>query len=286
MQTESESDDTLIRYLRGELAEAERDRLEELYFADDKLHERLLMLEDQMVDSYVREQLPPDDRERFARRVQNSQEQRRKVEFAEALHALAAQQASAPPRHPWWEAVQGFLLLQTPAVRMALAAAAVAMLVGPLIYFQYAKRANTPRQQAAVPHPQPAVKSPARTPDTAPQRAVPILAFVLSPLERSGGEENRVVIPVGEYTIRLQLNLEDGKIEGLSATIQTAEGVRVDQLNGLEAQSVGPSRRAVFVSLPSSRFREGQYVVRLSHAAADGTTWLVGGYGFRVEHAR
>lgn len=50
MQTESESDDTLIRYLCGELAEAERDRLEELYFADDKLHERLAMLKDQMID--------------------------------------------------------------------------------------------------------------------------------------------------------------------------------------------------------------------------------------------
>ena len=62
MQTESESDDLLSRYLRRELAEAERDRVEEMYFADDKLHERLLMLEDQMIDSYVRGQLPPDER--------------------------------------------------------------------------------------------------------------------------------------------------------------------------------------------------------------------------------
>lgn len=285
MHTDPESDEILIRYLRGELAEAERDRLEELYFADDKLHERLVMLEDQMIDSYVRGQLPSDERHRFARLIQDSPEQRRKVEFAEALRRLAEREASAPSRRPWWQAVQDFLLVQTPAVRMALAAAAVVMLVGPLIYFQHAKPANTPGQQAAVPRPQPA-KSPAQTPDTAPQRAVPILAFVLSPLERSGGEENRVVIPVGESTIRLQLDLEDGQIEGLSATIRTGDGVMVDQLNGLKAQSTGPGRRAVFVSLPSSRLREGQYVVRLSHAAADGTTELVGGYGFRVEHAR
>jgi anti-sigma factor RsiW len=280
VQTESESDDLLIRYLRRELAEAERDRVEEMYFADDKLHERLLMLEDQMIDSYVRGQLPPDERERLARRAQDSREQRRKVEFAEALRRLAAREASASPRHAWWEAIQGFLLVRTPASRMALAAAAVVMLVGPFIYFQYAKRASTPGWQAAVPHPQPAVKSPA------PQRAVPILAFVLAPIERSGGEENRVVIPAGEYTIRLQLDLEDGQIEGLSAAIQTAEGVRVDQIDGLEAQTVGPGRRAVFVSLPSSRLHEGQYTVRLSHAAADGTTEFVGGYSFLVEQRR
>lgn len=280
MQTESESDDLLIRYLRRELAEAERDRVEEMYFADDKLHERLLMLEDQMIDSYVRGQLPPDERERLARRAQDSTEQRRKVEFAEALRRLAAREASAPPRHAWREALQGFLLVRTPAARMALAAVAVVMLLGPLIYFQYAKRAGTPGRQAAVPHTQPTVKSPA------PQHAAPILAFVLAPIERSGGEGNRVVIPVGDYTIRLQLDVEDGKIEGLSAAIQTAEGVTVDQLNGLETQTVGPGRRAAFLSLPSSRLREGQYVVRLSHAAADGTTELVGGYSFRVEQGR
>jgi hypothetical protein len=280
VQTESESDHLLIRYLRRELAEAERDRVEEMYFADDSLHERLLMLEDQTIDSYVRGQLPSDERERLARRAQDSAGQRRKVEFAEALRRLAAREASAPPRHTWWEAIQGFLQVRTPAARMALAAAGVAMLVGPLIYFQYAKRAGTPGRQAAVGHPQPVVKSPA------PQLAAPVLAFVLAPIERSGGDENRVAIPAGEYTIRLQLDLEDGKIEGLSATVQTAEGVRVDQLNGLEAQTVGPGRRAVFVSLPASRLREGQYTVRLNHAAADGTTELVGGYSFRVEQGR
>lgn len=63
---------------------------------------------------------------------------------------------------------------------MALAATAVVMIVGPLMYFQYAKRANTPGQQAAAPHPLPAVKRLARTADAAPQRALPILAFALS----------------------------------------------------------------------------------------------------------
>jgi hypothetical protein len=286
VQSDSESDDTLIRYLRGELGEAERDRVEEAYFADDKLHERLLRLEDRMIDSYVRGQLPPDERERFNRRVQNSAELRRKVEFAEALRRMVAQQASAPPRPSWWDAVRGFLSVRAPAARVALAAAAVVMLVATLVYSHYAKRAYTPGQQAAVSHPQHAVKSPDRAPGSAPQRTVPILAFSLSPLERGRGEENRVVIPTGEYTIRLRLDLEDGGIPGLSATVQTAEGARVDQLDGLDPQNIGPGRRAVFVSLPSSRFRDGQYVVRLSHRAADGTTELLGGYSFRVEHSR
>ena len=284
MPTESDSDDILIRYLRGELAEAERERIEDRYFADDRLYQRLLMLEDRIIDSYVRGELPPDERDRFARLVESSPEQRRKVEFAEALRRLAQREASAPPRRPWWEAVQGFFLDRTPALRVALAAAAVALVVGPLAYLQHDRRANTASRQAAARQSRPA-KSTARTPDTAPQPVVPILAFVLLPLERSGGLENRVVIPRGEFTIRLQLDLEDDQIEILNATIRTADGVMVEQIDGLKPESAGASGRAVFVSLPSSRFRDGQYVVRLSRAAADGATELVGGYGFQVKYA-
>jgi anti-sigma factor RsiW len=266
VQTESGSDDILIRYLRGELAEAERDRVEELYFADDRLYARLQTLESQMIDSYVRGRLPPDQRDRFARMVQDSPGLRQKVEFAEALRRLAEREATAPSPRPWWQAVLGFLQVQTPAIRMALAAAAVVLVAAAIVYFQQARRGSTPVRQAAVAHPRPAVKSPARTPDTA--------------------QQNRVVVPAGESTIRLQLNLEDGQMEPLSATIRTADGVTVDEFNGLKPQSAGPGRRAVFVSVASSRLREGQYVVRLSHAVAGGSTELVGGYSFRVERAR
>jgi hypothetical protein len=282
--TESDSDDILIRYLRGELAEAERERIEDRYFADDRLYRRLLMLEDRMLDSYVGGELPPDERDRFARLVERSPEQRRKVAFAEALRRRAQREAGAPPRRPWWEAVQGFFLVRTPALRVALAAAAVALVVGPLAYLQHDRRANTASRQAAARQPRPAMNT-ARTPDTTPQPVVPILAFVLLPLERGGGLENRVVIPRGEFTIRLQLDLEDDQIEVLNATIRTADGVMVEQIDGLKPESAGASGRAVFVSLPSIRLRDGQYVVRLRRAAADGAAELVGGYGFQVKYA-
>jgi hypothetical protein len=287
VQTDSESDQPIIRYLRGELTEAERDRVEDLYFADDKLHDRLLMLEDQMIDAYVRGQLPPEERERISRRIQNSPAHRRKVEFAEALNRMTVQAAGEPSQQPrWWRAVERFFLVQTPAMRVVLAAGVIVLVVGPLLYFQHSNRPSTPSQQAAMPHPQLTPKGPDRTPGAVPERTLPILAFALSPLERGGGEENRLVIPAGEYTIRLRLDLDEASPAGLSATIQTAEGARVSRLDGLAPQSIGAGGRAVFVSLPSSRLRDGQYVVRLSHAAADGTTELLGGYSFRVEHAR
>jgi len=88
------------------------------------------------------------------------------------------------------------------------------------------------------------------------------------------------------YTIRLRLDLEDCGTRALRATIQTAEGVAVARLDGLKARSIESGACAVFVDLPSARFRGGHYTVRLNRVAADGTTEVVEGYTFRVEHAR
>jgi anti-sigma factor RsiW len=282
VQTNPLSDEVLIRYLLGELTEAERDHVEESYFANEKVNERLMMLEDAMLDAYVRGQLPLDVRDRCSRLAQASTEQRRRVEFAEALRRMVAQQVSSPGRRTWRDVVREFWF-QRPARQLALAAAGVvAIIAGSLIYYEKTWRTHPPAQQSATTSPQPAIKHLAPT----PQPAIPVLAFTLSPLERSGGKENRVAIPAGTYTIRLRLDLEDCGAQALRATIRTAEGAAVARLDGLRPQSIGSGACAVFLSLPSGRLRGNAYSVRLNRLAADGATELVGGYTFRVEHER
>jgi len=281
VQTNPLTDDLLIRYLLGELTEAERDHVEESYFADEKLNERLTMLEDAMLDAWVRGRLPPDAQDRYRRLAEASPDQRRRVEFAEALRRMAAQQVSTRERQTWRDVVGNFLF-HVPARQWALGAAAVAIVAGSLIYYENTRRAHPPVQQAATPSPQRVTKGPA----PAVQHAIPVLAFTLSPLERSGGEENRVVIPAGVYTIRLRLDLEDCGAQTLKATIQNAADATVARFEGLQPQRIGSGACALFVSISSDRLGPGQYTVRLNHVAADGTTELVGGYTFRIEHKR
>jgi len=195
---------------------------------------------------------------------------------------MVAQHVSSLGRRRWRDVVRDILLFHKPARQFALAAAGVVIIAGSLIYYETTWRAHPPVQPSAKTSPQPAIKNPR----PALHSAIPVLAFTLSPLERSGGEENHVVIPEGMYTIRLRLDLEDCGTRALRATIQTAEGVAVARLDGLQARSIESGACAVFVDLPSARFRGGHYTVRLNRVAADGTAEVVEGYTFRVEHAR
>jgi anti-sigma factor RsiW len=78
-------DDALIKYLLGELSDQGRDQIEDKYFADDAFHERLLVLEEELTDSYVREELSPEQRQHFEKWFLRSPERVERLAFARAL---------------------------------------------------------------------------------------------------------------------------------------------------------------------------------------------------------
>jgi len=83
------------RYLLGDLAEEERDRLQESYFADTRLFSRLLSAEADLIDAYGRGELTEDERKRFERRFGNIPGIDQRVSFASMLSQAADQHLSA-----------------------------------------------------------------------------------------------------------------------------------------------------------------------------------------------
>lgn len=77
---ETEDGRLLIRYLLEDLSESERGLVEQRYFADDALYTKLLVTEDDLIDSYVQGELPREDRERFERVYGADPRLRQKVE--------------------------------------------------------------------------------------------------------------------------------------------------------------------------------------------------------------
>jgi len=73
------------QYLLGTLSSEEKSRFEEKYFDDDKLFEEIEIVEDELIDAYVREDLSPSDRERFKEIVLASPRLTNRVDFARIL---------------------------------------------------------------------------------------------------------------------------------------------------------------------------------------------------------
>ena len=78
-------DEVIRRYLLIQLAEDERQQLEEKIMADNELFNRVLLAEDELVEEYLQGELPEIDRAEFEASFLSTPEGRQQVSLANAL---------------------------------------------------------------------------------------------------------------------------------------------------------------------------------------------------------
>lgn len=89
----------LTHYLLGGLSEAERAELEDLYLVDQDFFDRLLAIEDDLIDDYVQGRLSKKESKLFEKNFLTSPERRDRVHAARALSRFVeANQVSVPAR--------------------------------------------------------------------------------------------------------------------------------------------------------------------------------------------
>jgi CHAT domain-containing protein/tetratricopeptide (TPR) repeat protein len=94
-------------YLLGELADAGARQLEEQLLRQDEFVEQVLLIEDELIEDYVRGDLSADERERFERHFLTTPRRRRKLMTVRALKnyaSMTAKIAETPvsQRPSWW----------------------------------------------------------------------------------------------------------------------------------------------------------------------------------------
>jgi tetratricopeptide (TPR) repeat protein len=81
------SDEMLVDYLLGALSDEESRRIEERYFVDDELEDRLAEAERDLIDGYVRQELSDEQRRRIEEYFLATGARAKRLLFARALHA-------------------------------------------------------------------------------------------------------------------------------------------------------------------------------------------------------
>ena len=98
-------------YLLGELREDEVEQLEESLFTDDEVYSAVQAAEMSLVDGYVRNELPHDERTQFERQYLVTPERRQKVSearlFHDELNAIRPMPEVSERRVGWFERVLG-----------------------------------------------------------------------------------------------------------------------------------------------------------------------------------
>ena len=299
------------RFLLGGGTEAERERLEAEFFADDDAFQQMLAAEDDLIDAYARGELSDSERRQFEERYMNSSVGRERVCFARAFAA-----APAPPPAPMPAVVPtapGFfasIFGNTTALRVAFATLAIAVLVGfPWLLVERSRTnrelAQLREQHTRLSQQAEALKRAAATEklkneetpavagnqNTKPNANVDSgstyvaevrnVVFDVNPGATRGGAGNtlRVSKSVKSITLRLGLESESSHAE-YRAVIETAEGRPV---KSIEFKVASGSRDRVNLPVLSAReLRAGDYIVTLSGKQPDNTFERVASYSFRV----
>ena len=305
-------DDALLgRYLVGTCSEDEKVRIEEAFFADEGLFERLQQLEEDLIDRHLRGELNDAERDGFAA-AYAAPARRERVAFLRALHRWLQLPASAdtpgssviPPsaftaRRRLWGA-SGF------GLALAAAAAVVAM-VGVLAWQASGLRSSLQsiradnealrqerdagRQRIAELESRAAgladelnrerVSRP--TPgDAAPARSL-VATFVLTPgLLRGTRAPARLLIRPSIDEARLQLDLEPGvDAVRFRAELRDNDSRVLSTQDGIKATATGGGA-AVVVMLPAAILEAGEYEMVLGGAIGNDPLEEIARYYFAV----
>jgi hypothetical protein len=285
----SRPDDTrheaVVRYLLGELTDAECDELEEAHFATTDGFGELQAVEQELTDAYVAGDLSPERRLRFESRLVPGQH--RDVEFSRALRAVLQDRQSSIARAG--VRVRRRLVPWLPAAAAAVFISAVGWL---------ALRASRPEEppDAGRRETSPPVSTPSQaappTPtgpsSTAPGRGeIPTdrsrtLSVTLSAgLTRNDRGLRRIVVPAGADRVVFTLVVDDEGPTTYRAVLQNASGKDLLDVSPLHERATGQGR-VVDIPVGAQVLADGDYVLQLQSPGDAGRAEDRAEYAFRV----
>src|SRR5262245_52285187 len=139
MATDPSSEKLIAQYLLGDLTEEQQIEIEDRAFQDKEYLASITAVENDLIDEYVRHELPEAERRKFESRFLASAERRKRVAFAKALAGVAVEapvveKASRPvvatASISWRDSLAAFISGLNPAARFAVGFAMFVLLVG------------------------------------------------------------------------------------------------------------------------------------------------------------
>ena len=281
----------MLHYLLGELSESAKAPIEEQLFRDEHYFAQLQLIEDQLVDDYVCEALPPAQRQQFETGYLISARRRQKLQLAQELKKTLAtlpENRAVQERITRWQAALAFW--PKPVWRAGLMATALVLLLIGSWFVMQSGRTSPPVPiiaNVAAPPPQP-TESPRPTPQpapatihsTAPPRIPATIVSVLSPglLRDDTAATPKIVITTQVTSVTLQLKYQPNPAYSTyRAVLETVAGKPLFTRDNLK-----PTPQFLRLTIPAQTLATNDYVLNLSGKNAQGEYEEVNDYSFRV----
>ena len=298
MRSDHVDEALLVKYLLGQLSEEQQAQVEDRAFADADYLSALEAAEADLIDEYVRGELPAEDRGRFERQFLPSATRRSKVEFARELarasSELQLERIAVSKPASRWEGLARVFRGWNPGLQFASGFAALFLIAGSswLVYQNAAMRSRVTaleaqRHQLEVRQEELARQLAAQPEkEKAPGAAapIPVIASLIFPpgLARTETSRQEFVLDPQAQIARIEIQVEPrDDYPRYRVSLRTRSGEQVFIRSNLRRRGSGGAY-SVTVDVPASALESGDYEMALEGMAGGAPTELAY-YYFKVK---
>ncbi len=308
-----EREQTMTRYLLGELPEQEQAAFEKTYFKDPHVFDQVLQIESRLVDAYARDQLSSEMRERFEQFYLKHPSLRERVEFAKAFTSRIDEQGASITRAgqsaqpalsgSWWQRLLATVGGQRPKLRFSMALVTVVIVLAAAWIFVTIRRQQQQREAAQIQaqrenqeqreREETAQQQPTATPQQIPQqsptpttninRPIAFLALTVGGVRGTdNGGTQTLIIPHDTTQAQIVLKLKDNTYPRYRVSLQKIGGAEIFTQSNIRPRSTKAGASFVF-TVPASQLSSGDYALTLGGMTPEGEVDDIGKSLFRVE---
>ena len=268
MNDETVTDALLREFLLGKVNEEERQQIESLFLTDPQLKERVLGVEQDLIEDYLEGALSADDADRFVSRYAQTPEQRRKLRITKSIKdwAMAAAAQPQPATVTYWHRLRQ-RFRSKPAFVIPLVVTALVVIVVAAIWLSRRAEHSAIEQELAQ------LNAPSNV------QELPV-SLELSPVTPRGIESQSLNLRAQRGVVVLRLVwIQTEKYPSYQASIRRVGDNKFDTVGNLQPENDG---RAIRIKLPAHLLSRGTYQITLTGLAPDGSTSPTAEYTFNV----
>ena len=275
MTQESITDALLREYLLGKVADDEQEQIENLFLTDSQTRERVLAIEQELVDEYFEDSLAEEDKDKFISLYARTSEQRRKLRITKSIIDWAANEPSKPEPEAgvsFWSRLGARLRLKPNFVVPIAVTLVIVLAILLLLSFIDQRRHFAIQQELAQ------LNSPASLREVPPQ----MISLELRPVTV------RSVEPQAEFKLSSDFRIIELRLPWVQQAGYSSYQVEVHRVGGDKLftipnlQTENEGRNVIRIRLPAHMFSRGHYRISLRGIADDGTLGHAEEYSFAV----
>ena len=322
MAADLNTEKLIAQYLLGELPEEQQVEIEDRAFADKEFLASITAVENDLIDEYVRGEMPDAVRRQFESLFLASAERRKRVQFAKALTQVTKESRvqksiAAPVAVSWRDSLEAFFRSLNPVGKFAMAAVVLVVVAGggwlvmetwrlrnQLTTLQaenqsrqnleqqvelqrrrneeLTARLNQEKQQRE--QSEEALRQLSETANANTPAPPPVIASLtlLPGISRGGGDRPSLVLAPDARLVRLQIGIDPEEQYKTFAVDLRSVGGQHVWTRGNLTARNGRRARSLGLTLPATALRPGEYELKLSGVTDTGATEDVGFYYFVV----